>query len=244
MKKLSREINYWRTYLRNRRNYSCANNRKVSLLTAIRWYWPWRNSLRAGRSPIADRVPWIVFGAKEHLSQYVGPDKSVFEYGMGGSTLFFLDAGCIVISVEHHAEWGAKLSDLIGSNTRWTGLVVPPRQKTENTENDRYGSHFPSYENSDFQEYVETIAAQPDESLDIVMVDGRARSAALAAAASKVVPSGLIVLDNSERRRYADAVNDLCSEGWSANRLYGPGPYVDYECWDTLFLVKPSLRKS
>lgn len=239
MERVSLEVRYWRTYFRNREKYLCDYRRSVSLLRACRWYYPWRKSLRPGHSPITGRVPWIVFGAKEFLSLHIKPGSRVFEYGMGGSTLFFLDAACTVVSVEHDVEWGRRLTTLIGSNSRWTSLVVPPDQRGANVSNDLYSSCFPGYESSDFQEYVETITVQPDESLDVVMVDGRARSGALAAAASKVVPSGVIVLDNAERPRYSKAVDELCAQGWRAKRLFGPGPYVDYEYWDTLFLVKP-----
>ena len=236
---IKNEINYLRLYFLNRKNYSNNFGRAVPFLHTSVWYFPWRSSLKAGRSPVADRVPWVVFGAKEYISRSIKQGSKVFEYGMGGSTLFFLDSGCTVISVEHNSEWGDKLSSTIGKNSNWTGIVVPPSKTLADTSSIRYSSKFPGYENFDFREYVEVIQNYNDKSLDLVMVDGRARSAAIQLAASKVIPGGLIVLDNAERPRYAEAINFLFTQGWKLTRCFGPGPYVAHEFWDTLLLEKP-----
>lgn len=243
MNKFKNELRYLRDYFRNRTTYAHCHGRSVPLFQACARYLPWRFSLRQGRSPLVDRVPWIVFGAKEQILRFIRPGSKVFEYGMGGSTLFFLDAGCSVISVEHDPEWAGTLFASIGNNDRWTGLLVPPQPKTAATHN-CFSSAFHGHENSDFREYVETITKQPDESLDVVMVDGRARSAALVIAATKVIPGGLLVLDNAERSRYAETVNAFAAQGWRMTRLFGPGPYVDHEFWDTLLMIKPGAASS
>jgi hypothetical protein len=240
MKRIGLECRYWQTYFRNRTSYEADFGRRISMFQALRWYFAWRSSLRPGRSPVVDRVPWIVFGAKEFLAKQIKPGSKVFEYGMGGSTLFFLDAGCTVVSVEHNAEWGERLANIVRNNTRWTPLIVPPGQKKLEGSWGGYDSEFPGHEKSEFRAYVEAIAAQPDESLDVVMVDGRARNAALAVATTKVAVPGVIVLDNAERARYTPAVSQLIAQGWIPNRFFGAGPYVDYECWDTLILRRSS----
>lgn len=239
--RLIEEVRYARAYFRNRAHYERQHGRKIPWDHTCRWYAAWRRSLGSGRSPVMDRVPWIVYGAEAYISGFLKPTSRVFEYGMGGSTLFFLDAGCTVISVEHDAAWGHKLSDLIQYNGRWTNFVVPPRAYSPHaTAANTYSSMFPGYESSDFRNYVEVILSEPDESLDVVMIDGRARSAACALAAAKVIPGGRIVLDNAERPRYDKAVKDLVARGWSPTRFSGAGPYVANECWDTLILQKPS----
>jgi len=237
--KLRREAQCLRTYFKNRKNYTECYKRKVSLFRALRWYGPWRASLCQGRNPIADRSPWIVFGAKEFLAQLLKPGCKVFEYGMGGSTLFFLDSGCHVISIEHNPEWGERLYTIIGNNARWKPIVIEPRTCANLNEAIKFKSEFPGYENSDFEEYIGSLSAQPDESLNIVMIDGRARSSALETATEKVAPSGVIVLDNAERDRYANTINRILAQGWHEKRLFGPGPYVRNEYWDTTFLFKP-----
>ena len=67
-----------------------------------------------------------------------------------------------------------------------------------------------------------------DGSVDLVMVDGRARSAALRRAARKAAPHELVVLDNSERDEYQDAQSDLVDQGWTWRRYFGPVPYLPH----------------
>jgi hypothetical protein len=237
------EAGYLKAYLNNYRAYVSKHNRRVGLFNLLRWYGPWRLSLCHGRSPVADRVPWVVFGAKEYLSRLIKRGCNVFEYGMGGSTLFFLDSGCHLISVEHDSEWGQRLSLLIGNIQCWSPVIIKPKKLLKPDANSEYRSSFPGYEDSDFEDYVRYICMQPDDSLDIVMIDGRARSSALAIAVPKVAPSGVIVLDNAERDRYADDVNKILAQGWHEKRLFGPGPYVRNEYWDTTFLFKPPFQR-
>ncbi|MEA2488493.1 MAG: hypothetical protein QOH21_285, partial [Acidobacteriota bacterium] len=66
----------------------------------------WRASIKGDASPIADELPWMTFGAIDFLDGYLQPGMRVFEYGSGGSTLFYLRHGASVVSVEHDAEWG------------------------------------------------------------------------------------------------------------------------------------------
>ena len=45
-------------------------------------------------SPLEIQLPWISYGAIDFLDGYLKPDMTVYEYGSGGSTLFFCFASC------------------------------------------------------------------------------------------------------------------------------------------------------
>jgi hypothetical protein len=45
------------------------------------------------------RLPWLPFVLQEELEERVGAGTRVFEFGGGGSTLYFLDLGAVVVTV-------------------------------------------------------------------------------------------------------------------------------------------------
>jgi predicted O-methyltransferase YrrM len=57
------------------------------------------------------------------------------------------------------------------------------------------------YENVDFSDYVSAIDTV-DGTFDLIVIDGRAREACFASAQKRLGDDGLIVFDNSRRRRY------------------------------------------
>ena len=61
------------------------------------------------------------------------------------------------------------------------------------------------HEGLDFSAYVAAIDDVPG-SFDLVVIDGRAREACLAAAVGRLAVDGMIVFDNSRRRRYRETI--------------------------------------
>src|SRR4051812_45501617 len=68
-------------------------------------FFPWRVSLREGNTPTGDERPWVTFTAISKLESLIREGTRVFEYGAGGSTLFFLQRGALLVTVEHDAAW-------------------------------------------------------------------------------------------------------------------------------------------
>lgn len=234
------EAEFFKTYCRNWRNYHREHGRAVSIISAVRYYIPWRASLQPGRSPLADRVPWVVYSASKVIGPLAKAGTKVFEYGMGGSTLFFLDAGCMVVSVDHDYQWSEKLQGAVGQSARWTSRFVAPKLDDDKAADLACKSEWPGFEHADFAEYVNSIRDYPEEFFDIVLVDGRARPSALKTAAPRVRRGGVLILDNAERSHYQETIRDLQKSGWRTARYFGPGPYVRARFWDTLLLRAPS----
>jgi predicted O-methyltransferase YrrM len=146
------------------------------------------------------RLPWLPFRLIDELEAVVGPGSRVFEYGGGGSTLWYLDRGAVVVTVEHDQEWAAALDRSISSD-RWT-LVVRPLAEGYAT-------------------YAKAISSYPDNWFDVVVVDGRARPRCVGRAQAKVKPGGLLLVDDVNVERYAAAVNGVA---WPRRDIVGLAP--------------------
>lgn len=164
-----------------------------------------------GRSTMTLRLPWLPFRLIDELSAKVGPDARVFEYGGGGSTLWFLDRGASVVTVEHDRDWARALSDAVPAD-RWELL----ERSSDNA----------------FEDYVSAILAFPDHAFDVVVVDGRERGRCLLAAVEKVRPGGLLILDDSDRARYAAAMDQV---DWPRREVVGFAPAKPTLAYSTVF---------
>jgi hypothetical protein len=57
------------------------------------------------KSPLSLGVPWISYSAIEFLDSYLNNELDVFEFGSGGSTIYFGEKARSVISVEESKTW-------------------------------------------------------------------------------------------------------------------------------------------
>lgn len=151
-------------------------------------------------------LPWWTFDSAEQVSAHLGehPDARVFEWGSGASTIWLAARAGSVHSVEHHAGWAAQLSPRLPDNV--TLRVVEPVE----TVTPVVPSAKPGHAGLDFDDYVSAIDDVTGD-FDVIVIDGRAREACLAAAVERLSPEGLIVFDNVDRRRYVDAIDTLGS---------------------------------
>lgn len=153
-----------------------------------------------GRSTSRLRLPWLPFRLIDELADVVGPGARVFEFGGGGSTLWFLDRGCEVVTVEHVPAWSERLAGLVISD-RWELL--------DRGADDGYDA------------YVAAIADYPEDFFDVVVVDGRERVRCAYAAMPRVRPGGWLVVDDVDRERYSAG---LASIPWPRRDVVGFAP--------------------
>ena len=131
---------------------------------------------------------------------------SVFEFGSGGSTIFFSKRVKELISVEHDKYWYHRVFNEIAKEhvTNCKLLLKEPEQgifdRTDYSDPESYLSALPQYQGMNFKSYATTIREFPDESFDLVFVDGRVRPSCIANALAKVRPGGNLMLDNSDRK--------------------------------------------
>jgi hypothetical protein len=195
---------------------------------------PWWRSNRIHQqfSPISDRRPWMTFGAIGHLERELVGGSRVFEYGVGGSSVFFLDRGAVLASVESNPEWAAKVKAAVSVD--WEVQVCPPEPVPSGVD-EAFRS---TMVEGSLRRYVEAIDGRGP--FDVIVVDGFARNACLARAAPLLAPGGMLVLDNAERPHYAAASAQLDARGWRRDDYYGPGPYNLYFWRTTIWTAPPS----
>lgn len=199
--------------------------------SSIKFVVPWIKSLSPFHNSLVDQVPWITFEARAWLESYLKPDMSVFEYGSGGSTLFISTKVRKLVSIEHHKGWYDRISSAL-SEKRISNCecVLSGPEKGSSAETPPYGPG--SYTSEQvrkerglsFEKYVRNIDKCPDESLDLVIVDGRARASCMAHSLKKIRTGGYLMLDDSERKRYQGAISTLTD--YNRTDFFGFTPYT------------------
>lgn len=151
-------------------------------------------------------LPWWVYAATEQVEQFLRDrdgKATVYEYGCGASTLWLAKRAGEVHSVEHDGGFAAlmagKLTDHPHVSLRHVP-ATPARGGAPATPSGRAG-----HQHLDFTDYVAAIDTVPG-SFDLIVIDGRARTACLRRAAGRLAAGGLLVFDNSNRRRYQEAL--------------------------------------
>jgi hypothetical protein len=168
-------------------------------------------------------VPWWTYRAVDEVERWLGArprPARVFEYGSGASTVWLARRSASVVSVEHHEEFAALMRRLLAPIDNAT-LLVRPATPTADPE---VPSAKEGYAGLDFTAYVGAIGETEGE-IDLVVVDGRARERCLDQALPRLAPDGLVVFDNSRRRRYRRAIG---AAPVVEHRLAGLTPTLPY----------------
>jgi predicted O-methyltransferase YrrM len=166
-------------------------------------------------------LPWWVYGAIEEVAAFLRERDGrarVFEYGCGASTLWLARRAGEVHSVEHDGAFVELMAGKLADQPHVSLRHVPARRVTEGqplTPSGRFG-----HRGLDFTGYVESVS-DVDGAFDLIVVDGRARAACLARATGRLAPDGLLVFDNSNRRRYQPALD---TSPLRVRRLRGAAP--------------------
>jgi predicted O-methyltransferase YrrM len=141
-----------------------------------------------GRSALRNGEPWITPESLEHLKRIIKPSWNVFEWGSGGSTAFWSRNCKSVISIEHNSEWIKRTNEMMEKfNCPHNYEIIYVKGN---------GTDY----NTAFRDYANAIANYPDESFDLVYVDGEAssRGECVRNAISKLKPHGYLLVDNSD----------------------------------------------
>jgi hypothetical protein len=206
---------------------------KIKRLFVIGYISKWRASLSPGRNALIDQLPWISFAAIDFLEKNLGKNMTVFEYGAGGSTLFFSSRVKSVVSVEHDPAWYRNVTteiDKLHINNCEIKLVEPKPDSACTVKNaadpNSYVSGDKNYKGMSFKEYVSSIDMYPDGYFDVVLIDGRSRPSCTKHVKDKIKFGGFIVLDNSETDYYNFIHEDMDNEYWKKQEYYGLFPYM------------------
>jgi hypothetical protein len=206
----------------------------IPAVTSFQYYKRWKHLL--GKDPINEKLPWITFKAIDFIKKNTKCTDKVFEYGGGGSTLYFLDRVAEVVTVEHDQEWFRILQRKIDAENsiRWYGQLILPENPINTANLDRskptdFFSDAPEFRNATFRAYSMFICQFKDKYFDLVLIDGRARTSCLFFAMSKVKIGGYLLLDNSERKYYLQHNRELLQKNYKLlSKQITPVPYSPF----------------
>ena len=124
--------------------------------------------------------PWLTPQAVRFLEGWLKPGDKMLEFGSGRSTIWFARRVNSLVSVEHDPLWYERVNASL---------------KAQNLEHVIYLKK--SIEGSP-AEYTLVPGRFEDNSLDVILVDGRLRDECINASLPKLKPGGLLVLDNAD----------------------------------------------
>ena len=147
-------------------------------------------------------LPWWTFDAIEAVERHLGRGRTmrVFEYGSGASTIWLAKRAAEVVSIEFDSDWHARLSRKLANAENVELRLVPP------SGSGTCGSAKRGFEGQYFDDFVAAIETETAP-FDLIVIDGRAREACLTAAIPRLAKTGLIVFDDTNRRRYLAAID-------------------------------------
>lgn len=196
----------------------------------------WIRSLKEGYS-LDKPSPWLTFDSISFIKKWLQPGAKVFEYGSGGSTLFWLSQGATCVTIEHNPDWFVIVQKNLKNSDRIDYRLVPP-EPNENQEGvydpedpDCYVSGDPKYKDYRFDNYVSQIDVFPDAYFNLILIDGRARPSCIKHSVSKIKLGGLLVIDNTERSYYLSKTTSYLLH-FEKRHFQGVGPMLD-QMWQT-----------
>lgn len=141
-----------------------------------------------GRAALKLGEPWIVPQALAFLKTVVQPGWKVFEWGSGGSTVFWSRHCLASVTIEHNSEWMQRTTKLLfdaGCRDNW----VLYYKALDGTDHRTAG-----------RGYADVVNRFRDGYFDLISVDGEASSRGwcIENAVPKVKPGGYLLLDNSD----------------------------------------------
>lgn len=171
------------------------------------WHWPARHETHTPDKTGFPWEPWLTRDAIEILDRTIFPKTKIFEFGSGGSTVWYAERCQFVDAIEHDPEWVRFVMRAIVHFKLRNACVFYGQVK-----------HYPEGRD-DYSPYLDFAAELIGRDgpkfgpYDLVVVDGRCRVKSVMLAAPYVRPGGRIVLDNAERSWYAPVRGVLA--GWA-----------------------------
>ncbi|PMF67077.1 hypothetical protein BCV08_18775, partial [Vibrio breoganii] len=134
------------------------------------------------------------------LKERLKPDMNLFEFGSGYSTIFFAKYVNSVTSIEYDRSW----FDLVKSQ-------IPSNANLVYKKNDIDGDYCRSID-------------KMSKSFDVVVIDGRDRVNCVKNSIQYLTPDGIMLLDDSHRSKYDEAILYATKRGFRALHIEGLKP--------------------
>ncbi|HMX61776.1 MAG TPA: class I SAM-dependent methyltransferase [Candidatus Sumerlaeota bacterium] len=141
------------------------------------------------QKPLDVELPWFSWAAIRFLDSHLNKSMHVFEYGSGGSTIYFAKRVASITSTEENPDWIAMVSERLKANGLTNATIQHRPYNFSDVQLDEFKQ----------SDYLHSI---PDASLDVIVVDGTqwdvpVRPTCFAHAETKIKPGGIIIFDDS-----------------------------------------------
>ena len=141
------------------------------------------------KGPLELGLPWFSQSAIRFLDSFVTKSMRTFEFGSGGSTIYFARRSAFVTSTEDNQDWLTRVQ------TELTKSGIANVELQHRPYDFHNASHF------DESAYARSI---PDRPFDIIVIDGAEMSAPVRPvcfqqAERRIAPGGIIIVDDSWR---------------------------------------------
>lgn len=181
--------------------------------------WPelrklgWLRSVEAG-APVdqdGNALPWFTYPAIFFLRKRLKPEMAVFEYGSGGSTVWWSRRVRRVVACEHDLAWFKIVQAGAPANVE---LLYRELNAAGN--------------------YARTIQDY-DRQFDIIAIDGRDRVQCALNALAALKDDGVLIWDNSDRPRYREGIAFLLAQGFKRLDFAGDTPINAFRSCTSIF---------
>lgn len=166
------------------------------------------------KSPVdahSEPIPWVTYSFIDFIADRISKEHIIFEFGSGNSTFYYAKRALKVVSVEHDKSWFDKISASKPSNSE----MIFCELKTAG-------------------DYCK-MPVSMGQKFDIIIVDGRDRVNCCYQSLAALSESGVLVLDDSEREKYSDAIIFLKKEGFKELSFSGISPGLFYRKSTSVF---------
>lgn len=144
---------------------------------------------------------------------FIDRTMDIFEYGSGNSTLWHASKVNSVTSIEHDKKWSERIKNTMPKNSTIY------------------------YQALEYDGKYSKFSHQLNKKFDIIIVDGRDRVNCVKNSINGLKENGVIVLDDSERRQYTDAIDFLLDENFKKIDFWGISPGLFYKKIQRYFTV-------
>ena len=145
-------------------------------------------------------IPWMSYSILDFFEEKLNKDLTLFEYGLGYSTLYFCKRVKSVRSIEHHEGWYKDISERMKDQENVTIECVGLEDG--------------------YEEAIKRI----DEKFDIILIDGRKRVKCAINSIDNLSDNGILILDDSHRDYYKEAMDFYEKKGFRKITFTGLGP--------------------
>lgn len=166
------------------------------------------------KSPVdahSEPIPWVTYSFIDFIADRIRKEQIIFEFGSGNSTFYYAKRALKVVSVEHDKSWFDKISASKPSNSE----MIFCELKTAG-------------------DYCK-MPVSMGQKFDIIIVDGRDRVNCCYQSLAALNENGVLVLDDSEREKYSDAIVFLKGKGFKELSFSGISPGLFYRKSTSVF---------